>query len=61
MKKSLFIASLVGCVLAGYAVGFLVRWPGVGGASVDSVPALLQPLKGPADALVNIVEISEFQ
>jgi hypothetical protein len=61
MKKGLLVASLIACVLAGYAVGFLVRWPGHGGGSTDSVPALAQPLKGPADALVNIVEISEFQ
>lgn len=61
MKKGILIASLVGCILAGFAAGYLVRWPGTGGSGGGSVPALEQPLKGPADALVTIVEISEFQ
>jgi protein-disulfide isomerase len=60
MHRKTVIIGLILCTLGGFAVGLLVRWPGPAPAAGDG-PALTHPRKGPADAPVTIIEISDFE
>lgn len=61
MKKEAVIVGFVLCVLGGFVAGFLVNWPSGPASSGNSSGALQHPTKGPADALIKIVEFSDFQ
>ena len=61
MSKKLLVIVIVGCLVAGFAVGLTVRWPLIGGGGGAGATALQSPTKGPDDPLVTIIEISEFQ
>jgi hypothetical protein len=61
MSKKLLVIVTVGCLLAGFAVGLVVRWPFIGSGSSGGAALLQSPTKGPDDPLVTIIEISEFQ
>lgn len=61
MNKKLLVIATVGCLLAGFAIGLVVRWPFSGGASTGGAAQLQSPTKGPDDPLITIIEISEFQ
>jgi hypothetical protein len=61
MKKEIAIVGFVACILAGFGVGLAVKWPGTSGAGSSGSATLTHPVKGPEDALIKIIEISEFQ
>ncbi len=61
MKKEAIILGLALCLLGGFAAGLLVRWPGEQPARDRGEVKLTHPVLGPRDALVKIIEISDFQ
>ena len=61
MNKKLIVIATVGCLLAGFAVGRVVRWPFSGASNTGAAALLKSPTKGPDDPLITIIEISEFQ
>ncbi|MBM4353966.1 MAG: hypothetical protein FJ109_09275 [Deltaproteobacteria bacterium] len=61
MKKEVVILGLALCLLGGFAAGLLVRWPGGEVVKEPGTIKLTHPLIGPPDALVKIIEISDFQ
>jgi protein-disulfide isomerase len=61
MNKEKVIVGLVLCLLAGFAAGVLVQWPTAINAGKKASVALTHPVKGPEDAPIRIVEISDFQ
>lgn len=61
MKRNLFVIAVIGCLLAGFAIGLVVRWPCSSGGAAGAAAVLQSPTKGPDDPLITIIEISEFQ
>jgi protein-disulfide isomerase len=61
MKKETIVIGLAVAILAGFVAGLVVRWPCTRPAAGSSSTELTNPVKGPEDALVRIIEISEFQ
>jgi protein-disulfide isomerase len=61
MKKETIVLGLALCLLGGFAAGLLVRWPGSQPSTEGAEVTLSHPVLGPADALVKIIEISDFQ
>ena len=60
MNRKMILVALSICTVAGFAIGLLVRWPAPAAVTGNDLE-LTHPRKGPADAPVTIIEISDFE